>query len=651
MTSDWPLSKQLLPLFQRTRRRRQHPIFSIVEVLQNVFSFLNQRTLRYTVRLVCTTWCAASERHLACTTTWLDLCDQEQRASALERLACGRTTILKIVSNERQYAALYSIASARLRLEINRMDLHELIAALEQKSKERFQEIVMSNVNRLERELLPLLSHLTLVTSIRLENLFPGQLCIHTVLAGCPTLRRLEIESVLAHTFEPGKIVLDEGAPALPTQLKLQSLVISGMILDQPALDSVLASSPNLKELRLVGIIFGRYDAAVGHLITPSSFDRQSFLQQMSTRCPRIQSIHFSHATLTIPSHQDLKLQLDLFPALRSLSLASKDATMHTLRYAQSFYQNNLTSLELIDLGPGRGETWSFLSDCLHEFLCSSPQLLHLKAPRIKYFTEYLNVLRQEDHNCPHDSRGEGGEGEKHASGCTRRHKFKPDLPPLPIWVCRNLQTLHLQFQGRGGDYFSPFADRIMFAYIAKVCPKIRDLQIRRECLNLNLTGGWFLLSRLKDLERLRIETGFLTELKANDLMWMEKKEPSPWLKKPRVVAQGIRSKIRAADIEAGVIGMVGRPGRASSNNWTSNIEATVDGLESTVKDIEMAISLQTVTDMQSEKGSAHICWPDLERFELAYDQTRDVIPAFIAGVLKTSRPEWKLWIGQKTFG
>jgi len=97
------------------------------------------------------------------------------------------------------------------------------------------------------------------------------------------------------------------------------------------------------------------------------------------------------------------------------------------------------------------------------------------------------------------------------------------------VWVCRNLQVLHLQVHSHGGyelrgnyerQVLLGYLSRTLFSYISKVTPQLRDLHIEepytcsifpgtfsfRTHISEHLFGGLPLLSSLRHLERLRVE-------------------------------------------------------------------------------------------------------------------------------------------------
>jgi hypothetical protein len=111
-----------------------------------------------------------------------------------------------------------------------------------------------------------------------------------------------------------------------------------------------------------------------------------------------------------------------------------------------------------------------------------------------------------------------------------------PNVPG--IWICRGLETLQLELHIHDrviekGTHHS----RILYGYIANVCPQLIDLRIRfpHGCSNPStrpwktnykpyiLEGGLCLLSKLRYLERLWIVHGNFVCESASELNWVAK--------------------------------------------------------------------------------------------------------------------------------
>ncbi|KAF9207040.1 hypothetical protein BGZ49_001319 [Haplosporangium sp. Z 27] len=152
------------------------------------------------------------------------------------------------------------------------------------------------------------------------------------------------------------------------------------------------------------------------------------------------------------------------------------------------------------------------VGDLLHAFLCQSPHLLHLKAEGVNI---QLNLLSQFTPSSVNADRVNADplrcDGVITSEKCT-------------LWACRNLKTLHLQFDCRmRDDRKSDNNSRKLFGYISRVCPKLEDLSICRKDLTLGVRSGFCLLSNLSRLRQLRISVLDEQELGDGDLDWIKR--------------------------------------------------------------------------------------------------------------------------------
>ncbi|KAG0332007.1 hypothetical protein BG004_001424, partial [Podila humilis] len=130
----------------------------------------------------------------------------------------------------------------------------------------------------------------------------------------------------------------------------------------------------------------------------------------------------------------------------------------------------------------------------LHEYLCNSPHLLHLKTNHVVCFTASIDpfptgLRTWKDMDEP------------------------PKLPAMQIWACKQLQTLSLRYVAEVETFSLRYNDeydrtainkpctRTFLGYLARVCPKIKRLYLEFYDASLDLQSGLCLLSRLKDLE------------------------------------------------------------------------------------------------------------------------------------------------------
>lgn len=143
----------------------------------------------------------------------------------------------------------------------------------------------------------------------------------------------------------------------------------------------------------------------------------------------------------------------------------------------------------------------------LHQFLCESLHLLHLKVSQSFCLVERMDLFG--------------------------RWMPLPDTERMPTvnqvsgWY-RQLQSLHIEFHNLGPSdrQLSPTRCRVLFGYISRLCPNLRDLEIWEPenipGLFLELAGGLCLLTSLRLLENFCIGFGKNPQiLKPRDARWL----------------------------------------------------------------------------------------------------------------------------------
>ncbi|KAG0200697.1 hypothetical protein BGX33_010842 [Mortierella sp. NVP41] len=169
-----------------------------------------------------------------------------------------------------------------------------------------------------------------------------------------------------------------------------------------------------------------------------------------------------------------------------------------------------------------RDERSSYTARPLHQLLCESPSLRHLKTLTMPYMPSFMDIHRRLGVYSPE-----------------YQHQLEQGLLSPDVsgnWVCRELESLHVDLHSHGdGQSQVLFQSRVTCGYVARVCPRLRNLQISdpRMCISHNdqdyyigfphsciLEGGLCLLSRLKYLELLRIEYRAV-ECEISEISWM----------------------------------------------------------------------------------------------------------------------------------
>ncbi|KAG0289639.1 hypothetical protein BGZ96_006833, partial [Linnemannia gamsii] len=366
---------------------------------------------------------------------------------------------------------------------------------------------------------LPAMAHLT---SLEIWTVHIGYLSMLDVLESCPLLQRLCIDSsaptgraLTGLWFTPARINPRNGQTRKQAPLALRSLVLRNVSVPQSCLETLITLTPHLRELVLVikEFLHAQYrsgDAiatAVANVEAARRIRELVKLHHPGTLRSFFFSPPYSVSTFSTDTIQDWIQDSPASHSNLDWTFEGPELTPHIITHITSLVPNTITTLHILGACPD-----------LHNYLCASPHLLHLMAPKSAILVEHLDIHFRSTQGYP-----------------------TLPLPPLPstaitatttvasgsynqlpkIWACRRLKTLHIAV-------FSPLPtapfSRLVFGYISRVCPKLQDLEIHgpeyldqfnevwttedahgRICVRLG--SGLCLLSRLKDLERLVVGT------------------------------------------------------------------------------------------------------------------------------------------------
>ncbi|KAF9541505.1 hypothetical protein EC957_003003 [Mortierella hygrophila] len=327
----------------------------------------------------------------------------------------------------------------------------------------------------------------------------------------------------------------------------------------QSVIQSMLQALPSLLSLE---IRFLKIPSS--HPVNPPIFHLPTFFRYLSGSCPNLQYLHFSifQRPLLVP---DSMAMCEALPTLTGLGFPCQDLESYrqpigigidetdaggvgpdTPRLGVlEFYVNHLTRLELLAYRFSQED--SLISN-LHAFLTEAVHLQHLVAPKVNYWTEFLEMKDVQPSN------GAGApvvrttaDGQHHnqhqhpatsimsaAASGANNSQWSTSKTKTWGWACRNLETLHLGFKAKETHTPNDHDDmkarkrliteesRILFGFIARNCPQLRDLHIRKYSLDLSLEGGLCLLTQLRELEQLVIWSqtkGF--RLREKDVDWI----------------------------------------------------------------------------------------------------------------------------------
>ncbi|KAG0201697.1 hypothetical protein BGX33_010164, partial [Mortierella sp. NVP41] len=270
----------------------------------------------------------------------------------------------------------------------------------------------------------------------------------------------------------------------------------------------ILKACPNLKELiikpgkecRYQGVYCGNHAFQIQ--------DRTPVIDLVALHCPNLKNFHLSIDGNSLNDREVTSI-LDRFPSLGEYSFSDRDARPALLGGLRTIV-NRVTTLNLLTIQP-RQQSVSGRLISLREILCTFEHLVHLRAPNMVYYHEDMDV---------NDIRGQMHIRWNHSRGRVR-HAMSDNPTDRYIWACRGLQTLHMSIGCRQSDSNSPYEALIMFGLLSRMCPRLQELHLKRRLLDLSFQGGLCLLTRLQELERIKITTAYNQELDERALFWI----------------------------------------------------------------------------------------------------------------------------------
>ncbi|KAF9309083.1 hypothetical protein BG003_010229 [Podila horticola] len=485
---------------------------ALAEIIECIVSFLNEYNLRK-VLLVNKTWRAIAlpfrGRHLL----WHDSLDADSplRKHILQQLAVCRSltfsTQSTALSREHgdSWANLLEGLSSRDSLEtrsrragLATLTIHSAVCVTGKlmpllRSRSIARTLTTLTIDRTDNNIFPIEPILALVPMLVQLSLGPGPLGMHQTLGTllCPKAK----DTVVA--------------------LRLQSLLLRRLKYVPGDMANLFAMMPNLVEFRAIDMAIIRRPSVVQIESSSTPFTEPLSPQDaplfvLSEHCPRIKTLVFTDGISGSPP-MDLATLFQACPNVDSWGLSAWDISPSTFTTLLAL-PNVLTSLEIWHGSHLRSGL------LLHSFLCLSPMLQHLRAPEYRFPVSCFDMEHLQK------QREEGGADPQSTTTTTRRSNSRPK-----IWNCRNLKTLHLGFVHQAGNENDKLArkmgrleqSRLIFKYLAKVCPRLRDVYLWKDDMSIDLEGGLCFLLRLQQLETLRIRTNDMPNLTERDLCWI----------------------------------------------------------------------------------------------------------------------------------
>ncbi|KAG0278046.1 hypothetical protein BGZ95_004808, partial [Linnemannia exigua] len=510
----------------------------ITEILQHIFSYLDEFTVSRTVILVCRNWFlinrSRSTREVVLgsfmsTSKFDRILTRVSGAARLSLYVFPDTTPATQEQHRRKLVMVLQRNHAR---QIKHQKRNRKLDALTQWTDgatlgrlldRSLEELNLIGYVQPELTLPPILPYLSSILRLHLHISGGAVIKLADIVQACPLLQELyvgigevswsDLAVELPRPWLPSENGSEQGSP-----LPLRSLVLEDVCFPQATLESFLAVTPQLTVLKLINLVSDNLPYEELPEWEHLEYNWPKLSKRLKDLRLALQAFHFSVSDRPM-TDDEFKEMLQVCHGSSEWTIPSADVTLAMLTNVKGS-QNVLTSLELY----GTDRPTAALQQTLHDYLCSSPHLLHLKAPRVVFLVEYLDVYR----------RG--------------KFRYTKQDPPARftqiatsghiragVWACRKLLTLHMEFCSQEQPLLSSaVTTRILFGYIARVLPRLRDIFIdTAQCrlrgdmafqvmLNMQLEGGLCLLANLKDLERLRIGSYERPlQCSMSDLNWM----------------------------------------------------------------------------------------------------------------------------------
>ncbi|KAG0325283.1 hypothetical protein BG004_003256 [Podila humilis] len=344
-------------------------------------------------------------------------------------------------------------------------------------------------------------SKLQYLTSMHIHA--SGSFEIYTLLDECSQLEHVYLEGTIEIPMTSQGYALSGQYPCSGWQpplyvsssctLRLESLTMIGCQVYRCTIIDILAVSPRLTELALVAIKLPTYDRYM-------DFKTQDLVSFLPEACPKLQRLHISPGINDRRGENLAERYIVANPEVREWSFVFSDVTPALFRTLDQV-PNVVTYLEIIgkksestDLHT-RSTSFGWIDSVragLHDYLCVSPNLLHLKTHQVLFAPESFNPFP------------------KDLQECQQKNHAALDETCGKIWACRTLISLSLHIVNERPETtkwtrttVQQSTMRTMLGYLTMVCPKVKRLHLELHDAELGLASGLCLLSRMQELEKL----------------------------------------------------------------------------------------------------------------------------------------------------
>jgi len=443
------------------------------------------------------------------------------------------------------------------------------------------------------------------------------------LLKACPALEEFHASTDRGAFFLPGEWISSKA----PMPLALRSLVLRNAHFLQPSLEALLVVTPQLEELQLINLARGNGCYPEEGQIS-SKYDWHGLLRHARALPFRLRSFHFSVRD-EVMTHADLRdMLLGVCPQSTEWTLWASDLQPMMIQCLNEL-PNHVTALDLY---------WHDRSGCLsgdglHQYLCVSSHLMHLRTFGVGFDIKQLDLYNRAGLHY-----SDASSDPTSATTISRANSGHGTRTKPRTWACHNLRTLYIEFHGHGDAMIrGPVHSRIVFGYIAAVCPQLRDLHIKvpwacrsdnevyYPALCFRLEGGLCQLARLQFLTRLRFQD-WTSGTSRYDLNWMTPLGQSPKFRRKR---QEVMAQWDSWLREEEELGM----GRMRTSKRDSGIGCIDICLHDQLQDLGLLSAVKTTMEEIDKDG--YRCWPEIQGVSLTgkfeqrpHDELQGIFPS-----------------------
>ncbi|KAK3819451.1 MAG: hypothetical protein JOS17DRAFT_756479 [Linnemannia elongata] len=662
-----------LPGLVITTKKYISPL-ELPETLSRILSFVDQTTFRTSAVLVSRLWLLTCRHRLVRELTWEGCLSYRCETSFLERLPYASR--LCWIANSRSspfYTSPEVHAFKSLVQALKDIQERQTVSPAPQSGcspvcvkdslvliPRALQELVMAVQSSVFEQFTSLGPYVSTLTDLRLRQNQTGSMEVGLVFQTCPHLRVLHLAAnhtlILLAPWHAPPLNSDNSAatathhdhhdPILP----LTTLVLENAGFIQKDFEQFLSLTPHLRVLKLIKLQKEAYPTlSVGRI----QYDHLRLFNHLQRLNLQLRAFHFSvygdpEANSAI--EEILMATTTGYGSSTEWNFAAELSSAPRLMQHIRQLSNVVTSLTFHNFIQDYYETTSLL----HQYLCNSPHLIHLCAPMTYYPIAHMDLFRRilEPFNP--------------LKTYDRDHTLAKIESTRPgVWKCRNLETLHIGFYitGGWGTRHEPEQSRVVFGYIARVLPQLRELHIHTNSAfqvfpfqKLRLSGGFCLLAKLRFLERLKICDSQTPQPPKHvyDLDWMVKegwtvearearrRAMAPWGQPIRLEdeAESKRVAKRVKKNRNRVGGGVSDAGQALE--WESSVDP---GLRDELQHLGRLLDVKVWLDKMVIPGSSAVDspWPSLQKVAIASDAVYGLSPLH-AFIRLTNAREYTRW-------